>query len=123
MFKRINRLTKNKEFDNVFANGRSSYDKIIGVKLVFNKLDKNRFGILVGMKISKKAVQRNKITRQVREIICSKLPFMKTGYDCVIITLPPILGKKYQIIDKSIEDHFRWLKLYKQQDTNQCQNV
>ena len=113
MLKKINQLTQDKEFNNVFQNGRASYDKIMGIKAIATKLGSSRFGILVSNKISKKAVERNKIKRQIREIIRLQLDKLKPGYDCVIITLPPILDKKYQEIVKSINNNFRKLKLYK----------
>ncbi|MBU4073751.1 ribonuclease P protein component, partial [Patescibacteria group bacterium] len=50
MFAKINRLTKDKDFDNVFQNGKSSYDKIIGVKAAANQQKNSRFGILVSAK-------------------------------------------------------------------------
>ncbi len=117
MFKKINRLTKDKEFDKAFnppaGGGKSSYDKTIGIKIISNELDHNRFGILVGIKVSKKAVERNKIKRQIREIVRLELNKLKHGYDCVIMALSPILDKQYKDIEKSIKNHFVRLKLYK----------
>ena len=113
MLKKQNQLTKDKEFDNVFKNGKSSYDKIIGVKAITNNLDNSRFGILISTKISKKAVERNKLKRQIREVIRLDLDLIKSGYDLVIISLVPILDKTYEEIEKSIHSHFKKLKLYK----------
>ena len=113
MLKKQNQLTKDKEFDNVFKNGKSSYDNIIGIKIITNNLDKSRFGILVSTKISKKAVERNRIKRQIREVIRLNLEAIKPGYDLIIITLVPILGKNSQEIAKSIQTHFKKFKFYK----------
>lgn len=113
MLAKINRLTKDKDFNNVFNNGRSSYNKIIGVKAVANERESSRLGILVGSKVSKKAVERNKIKRQIRGIIRLQINKIKSGYDVVIITFPSILGKDYQEIDKSMNKHFKKLGLYK----------
>ena len=111
MLNKINRLTKDKDFDNVFKNGKSSYDKLIGAKAIQNQLGDSRFGILVSAKVSKKAVERNKIKRQIREIIRLQQDKTKPGYDVVIITLPAILGKNYQEIEQSVNRHFRKLGL------------
>jgi ribonuclease P protein component len=113
MLKKINRLTKDKEFDRAFKKGRSGYDKIVGVKITANDLEINRFGILISAKISKKAVIRNKIKRQIREIIRLEMDKLKQGNDCVIICLPEIVSKEYGEIEKSILGHFRKLKMYK----------
>ena len=113
MLKKQNQLTKDKEFDNVFKNGKSSYDKVIGVKVIANNLNDSRVGILVSTKISKKAVERNRLKRQIREVIKLDLEAIKPGYDFIVITLAPILGKTSQEITKSIHNHFKKLKLYK----------
>lgn len=112
MLSKINRLTKKKDFDNVFKNGRYSYNKIIGVKIADNELSYSRFGILVSCKVSKKAVNRNKIKRQIKQIIRLQLNKIKSGKDCMIIVLPPVLGKSYKEIKESVNSHFKRLHLY-----------
>jgi len=113
MLAKTNRLTKDKDFNNVFKKGRSSFDKLIGIKAVPDQQENSRFGILVSSKISKKAVERNKIKRQIREIIRLQLDKIKSGYDIVIITLPEILGKNYQEIEQSVDRNLQKLKLIK----------
>lgn len=116
MLKKINRLTKDRDFDNIFnplaGKSRSSYDKITGIRAVANKTEYSRFGILVGVKISKKAVVRNKIKRQIREIIKENLKNIKSGYDYIIITQLAIKDKGYQKIEESICGNFKKLGLY-----------
>lgn len=112
MFKRINRLTKQKDFDNIFKTGVSSFDKIIGVKIAKNNLKYNRFGVIVGKKVSKKAVVRNKVKRRLRESlkICNKS--IKQGFDIVAIALPPSDSKDYFELCAIIEKHLKRLKLF-----------
>ena len=55
---------------------------------------------IVGLKISKKAVQRNKIRRQLEEIIRLKFNQIKNGFDIVILTEPKIIEKKYKEIEE-----------------------
>lgn len=112
MLNKINRLTKDKDFNNVWKRGQANFNKIIGVKIAANQQSSSRFGILVSVKISKKAVERNKIKRRIREIIRLRLDKIKPGYDVIIITLPSILNKNYQEIEESIDRHFRRLGLY-----------
>ncbi len=115
MFAKTNRLTKDKEFDNVFdpptGGGKASYDKILGLKVAKNNLAKNRFGVVVSNKISKKAVERNRIKRQIRGAVEKNMPNMKAGYDCVIIAQPGITESNYQEIRKSVESHLKKLKI------------
>lgn len=111
MFAKINRLTKDKDFDNVFQNGKSSYDKIIGVKAAVNQQKNSRFGILVSTKVSKKAVERNAVKRKIREALKLRIVKIAESYDIVIVTFPCILGKSYEDIKQSVKKHFKKLGL------------
>ena len=113
MLSKEQRLTKKKDFDLVLTTGQASYNQTIGVKVQDNQLNHSRFGILVSNKVSKKAVDRNKIKRQIREVIQSQFNRIKPGKDCVVITLPPVLGKRYSEIEKALSKHFKKLHLYK----------
>ncbi|MEI7452253.1 MAG: ribonuclease P protein component [Candidatus Falkowbacteria bacterium] len=113
MLKRENRLTKNNDFDAVFKKGRSCYSKILSVKYLPNSLEENRFGILVGTKISKKAVIRNKIKRQIRAAIESELFLLNKGNDCVIVVFPLILANNFDEIKSALNFCFKKTGLYK----------
>lgn len=90
MLPKNHRLTKTKDFDKVFKEGRSSYDKIMGVKASANGLAASRFGILISAKISKKSVVRNRLKRQIGETLRKELASIRPGFDVMIITLPSI---------------------------------
>jgi len=112
MLAKKNRLTKEKEFKTVFRKSKSSFDDILGVKVTKNKLEYSRFGIIVSSKVSKKAVERNKIKRRLSNLIRLQKQKIIRGFDCVIIVLPPILNKKLEEISQSLDKHFKKLKLY-----------
>ena len=112
MLKKLYRLIRKKDFDNVFKSGKSSFNKVIGIKMLENELKHNRFGIVVSSKVSKKAVERNRIKRRIRAIIKLELDQILSGKDLVIITLPDIREKSYEEIKGAIVDNFRKLKLY-----------
>ena len=111
MLAKANRLTLKKDFAKVFEKGRSSFDGVLGIKILENDLKQTRFGFLVGQKVSKKAVVRNKIKRRLRAIVRQKFPKIKDGFDVVVITLPPIATQKYKDIEKSIANNFKKLQL------------
>ncbi|HTW96376.1 MAG TPA: ribonuclease P protein component [Candidatus Methylomirabilis sp.] len=113
MLSRVNRLTRKKDFDAVWQKGRSSYDKIIGTKALANGLKVNRFGILVGLKFSKKAVERNKIKRRLREIIRAQAENFKTGFDVVITVLPLARGAEFAELRKSLIYNLKRLGIYR----------
>jgi len=113
MFKKENILTKDKDFDKVFKKGRSNYDNLIGVKILVNDLNVNRVGIVIGKKVSKKAVERNRLKRMIRESIKNELKKIKTYNDILIICLPSLGGSKSKGVELSIIKHFEKLNLYK----------
>ncbi|MFA6194947.1 MAG: ribonuclease P protein component [Patescibacteria group bacterium] len=113
MLKKSNRITKDKEFDRAFKTGQSFYTKLFGIKAADNSLEAIRLGVLVSTKVSKKAVIRNKVKRQTREIIQKELPILKNGKDIVIIVFQQILEKNFEEIKESIISGLKKLKLYK----------
>ena len=113
MFKKVNRISRNKDFDRVFKSGQSFYGRIFGIKAASNGLDDTRFGILISTKVSKKAVIRNLYKRRLRELIQKELPKLKTGCDVVIIVFPQILDKNFEGLAKLLITGFKRLNLYK----------
>ena len=109
-----NRLRKMKDFDILFKEG-----KFVGGKLVTLKIwkiepekyprrkyedDELRVGFVVGLKVSKKAVQRNRIKRQMREVgrLLLKDSKINTGYHMAIVAKPDILDKEYEDMERDI---------------------
>ncbi len=91
----------------------SFYTKILGFKVLENKLGISRFGIVVGTKVSKLATARNRLKRQIREIIQEKIKKITPGYDFVISALPAALGKTHKELEKEIISglsHFNLLR-------------
>jgi len=113
MLQKENRITRNKDFDRAFKTGQSFYGKILGIKAVKNDLKITRLGILIGTKVSKKAVVRNHFKRQLREQIRQELPALKTGYDLVLIVLPLILDKNFDELGNYLRKALKQLNLYK----------
>lgn len=96
MFKQKNRLKKDADIKRVVKSGRGVFDPYCGLKYLQNGLDESRFTVVVGLKVNKKAVDRNRIRRQYREIIRLRLDQMKKGYDVVFLTSKQALDIDYQ---------------------------
>lgn len=88
MLKKQNRISKKKDFDRAFKAGQSFYGKIVGLKLVSNSLTESRVGIIISAKVSKKAVERNRLRRIIREKVKNFLNQTKIGQDFVFIVHP-----------------------------------
>lgn len=68
-----------------------------------------RIGFAVGLGVSKKAVVRNRIKRQMREVVRLMLKEgkIKRGYHVLIITKGNVAGKEYEEIGKEISELLR----------------
>ncbi|MDP1629479.1 MAG: ribonuclease P protein component [bacterium] len=103
MLPKIHRLIKN--FNSVFKKGRKLEGCFIWLKFIKNNLGVSRFGFAVGMKISKKAVERNKIKRRLRAASYAILKSVgePVGYDIAIIAKPEIKKEKLPEIIRDLK--------------------
>lgn len=95
MLARINRLSKTNDIVRVFKRGRFFKDSFLILKFFKNQLPVSRFAFVVSTKISKKASERNKIKRRLREAIRVNLKDIKPGFDAVLRPDTAIMKEKY----------------------------
>ena len=107
MFAQENRLKKDKDVQNVVKKGKSVFDYACGLKFKQNSLETSRFAVVVGLKVHKSAVKRNKVRRQYREIIKSFLPEMKNGFDVVLLTRKDCLDLDFFEKEERLRKVFR----------------
>ena len=119
------RLTHKRDFDTLFADGRFVGDKL--VTIVVWQVDPGKFprrayqpddlkiGFAVGVKVSKSAVQRNRLKRQMREGVrlLLKDARLARGYLVAIIAKPDALGKTYAELEKSVVSALQRARLLK----------
>ena len=89
------KLKKDNDFKKVFKSGKYEQKDFIKIKFLKNNLDISRFSFIVGLKISKKAVQRNKIKRRLEEIIRLNFKQINTGFDILVFVDKEIMEKEY----------------------------
>ncbi|MBQ6333625.1 MAG: ribonuclease P protein component [Erysipelotrichaceae bacterium] len=88
------RVRKNEEFSRIIGLKRSVASAIFVVYHCDKKLDNARVGISVSRKLGN-AVERNKIKRQVREMVRALVDFEKYPQDLIIIVRKPYLGRRF----------------------------
>lgn len=71
-----------------------------------------RFGIVVSTKISKKAVDRNKVRRLIRLFILKNLTSISKGHDVAILTKSSILNKVESEVHSDLTRVFDKAKLF-----------
>lgn len=94
MLKREFRLRKKSDFLEMREKGRKLSSPLFG--LVYLKSEKSKFGWIVSKKISKKAVDRNKIRRRLAEVVKNN---WFEGYRILLLVRSEILGKKISEIE------------------------
>lgn len=113
MLAKRHRLVKQRDFAKIFKQGRSCYTKSLGVKILASQPGLNRFGIVISSKVSKKAIVRNRLKRQIRRAVRELDKELKSGFDLVIMALPGFLDQKYKIVVSELEKIFTKLKIFK----------
>jgi len=100
MLARVYRLVKDKDIEQVFKYGKYYNCDFLNLKKIATNKKNTRFGFVVSLKISKKAVKRNKIKRQLRNIIQKEKNNIKNSFDVIILPKPQIIDKRYKDIEQ-----------------------
>ena len=77
-------IKKNTEFRRIYAKARSVADSNLVLYTLANNTDISRFGISISTKVGN-AVVRNKIKRQIKEILRTNCNNILKGYDIIFI--------------------------------------
>lgn len=85
MLKKQLRLAKTQDVQKVFAHGRAFFNPFFTVRFKPSNLEASRFTVVVSTKVSKKAVQRNRIKRVLREFLRLNISKFKLGDYAVIV--------------------------------------
>ncbi|MCX6720856.1 MAG: ribonuclease P protein component [Candidatus Staskawiczbacteria bacterium] len=104
MLPKTNRIRKKRDFETIFANSKSLKNSLFIFRIAKNNLGLNRFGFVVSLKVSKRAVVRNKVRRRLAEIMAVEEKSIKPGKDIVLIALPGIEKKEFSEIKEAIHN-------------------
>ncbi len=114
-----NRLAKVRDFNLLMKEGRFFRGGLLDLKVLDLAKNKDyipkkedpetfvsqlRIAFTVGLKVSKKAVLRNRAKRQLREVVrlLLKQGVLATGYYVLVIAKPGILAKEYAEISQEM---------------------
>ena len=102
MLKKVNRLAKSKDIQKAFARGRTFFNPLFNLKAFFTPGTK-RFTVVVSTKVYKRAVDRNRLKRLVREHIRKNLVNYKSG-NYLVVAKPSLAGKEKNYVLKAVSD-------------------
>jgi ribonuclease P protein component len=112
MLAEINRIKKKRDFENIFKKGKTFKNNFLILRVLNNGLDYSRFAFVVSLKVSKKAVVRNKIRRRLRQAVRLNFKNIKNGFDAVFMVLPGGLEKeKFSEVEESVKNLFDKAKI------------
>ena len=102
MLPQANRLRNTKDIEMVFKKGRGVKEGFLFLKFLENNLKVSRFAFIVSRKTARKAVQRNKIKRTLRDIIHKNLLQINIGFDFVIIAQGVAVSASFEEIREAV---------------------
>lgn len=103
MLKKINRISRRKEFLEIKNKGKIINSPLFGAISLVDETQEIKFGFVISKKISKKAVDRNKIKRRMSEVLIKKIDKFKLGTKIVFLAKKSLLGAKIQEIEIEID--------------------
>ncbi len=94
-------LKKNRDFQNVYRNGKSKANKYLVMYVLENQLDSNRLGISVSKKVGNSVI-RHHLTRLIRESYRLNKEMFNSGLDIVVIVRESAKDRKYKEIESAL---------------------
>ena len=98
----VHRLKKRRDFQAVYQQGIRRYSRHLKLRALFIPPDPEkaksptRIGISISQRVSKKAVVRNRIKRQIRAAMMELLPYMATDWLIVVVVRSEAIECKYE---------------------------
>jgi len=111
MLAKINRLAKKSDIDNLFQRGKRAFSPFFAIRYLRNSQDFCRFAVVIANKEAKKATARNRLKRQIREIIRLNMSKFSGKYDIIINISKNCLEQDYGFLEKKLTDLLRINKL------------
>ena len=103
MLKKVNRLKKNYQFNYVYKNGTHFSQRALVLYLTTSKTKAIKVGFAVTKKIGK-AVVRNKIRRQLREVVRKYLPNLKQNYNIILVARENVTNFTFRELENQFVD-------------------
>lgn len=108
---KVNRLTDNKDFSSCIKTGSKVNTTYFILFYKNNFLNRSRVGLSVSKKISKFAVMRNLMKRQLRSFFYTKKILLKDGLDLVIVVKRNYTPNDYLLALRNLNNKLKEKKL------------
>ena len=108
MLKKQDRLTKKKDLEEVRLKGSMVQSSLFGLNYLKGK-EERKFGFIVSKKISKRAVDRNRIRRLLAESVRINMDKIDINIWGVFLAKKSLLGKKFREVEEELGRVFKQL--------------
>ena len=113
---KAHRLRKRKDYRAVYEGGNRRYSPhltliALPIEGGADSTHPTMFGISIGKKVSKKAVVRNRIKRQIKGIIRNNLKAIAPGWKVIIVIKPKAIECKYEHFLRELEELLKKAKI------------
>ena len=114
---KAHRLRDRKDYRAVYEQGIRRYSPhltLIALPVKENQntvISATTFGISISKKVSKKAVVRNRIKRQIKGVIRTYLQSVNPGWKVVIVVKPKAIECKYEHFLRELEELLKQTKI------------
>ena len=107
MLAKKHKISNRKLIPKIINNGKSLNTSLFVIKYLYNQEEISHFGVVTSQKISKKAVERNKIRRRIFEAIrlyIKENPKHSKNINAVILTKKSTLNTDYKTMYDTISN-------------------
>jgi ribonuclease P protein component len=102
MLPQKNRLHLQRDIERVQKTGRATRGELFSLRFSSGQSEVSRFCFIVSKKVSKKAVERNRVVRWARESVGGLLPALIGVYDVIIYAQRGVSFYSFQLCEKEI---------------------
>ncbi|NIM47405.1 MAG: ribonuclease P protein component [Candidatus Aenigmarchaeota archaeon] len=102
MLRKEFRVTKKRDFEKIRKKGKFFSNSDLAINFISNHLSISRVAIIISKKLLKKAIQRNRLRRQIREAIRLNFLKIKPGFDLAILLRKDISSWDFKKIESRL---------------------
>lgn len=103
-FPKSERMNRRKEIEACLGEGKRFRHQLLHIYVRWRGGEGRKIAFSVGKKGAKKATQRNRIRRQLREAYRRKRWALKEGFDLFVVAHPNCAVTNFQTIDKALTE-------------------
>lgn len=103
-FPKSERLSRQKDIEACLRTGKRYRHPLLTIYIRWREGGERRVGFSVGKKVARRAVERNRIKRWLREAYRTKRWAMREGFDLFVIAQPGCAAANFQEVDAALTE-------------------